>query len=913
MKIIKVLLALCFVFFMHSSYAKTAKSICFYYNEVDSVRELINFDRVVLDPANVTPKQIQTLKNTGVTVYAYLSVGEFDENVPESLKPSVKSHNDEWDSAVMDVSDENWHKYLEKQTALLKKAGFEGLFLDTLDSYYLYADEDENPEYFEKQVNGLKDAVEKIHKILPNLIFNRGFEIFPRISFKPKAIAFESLYKGYNASDNTYTDVSEEDRKWLLEAVKPALKQGVEVIAIDYLDDTDQKKRTELAKKIAELGFTPYVSDGMLYGFGTSYVYCIPKRVLTLYDGRFSSQLISAAHTRIATPLEYLGYAVDTVDINSLNYSTIDKTRYAALVTYFDSVSSFTDHPEFDKYVQTHIGYIPMLFLGTIPQDPKTLNALGMQYGAEVPPPYRLHKDDVLSKGLLNPHFSKLDQVNALTISKKDGFKSLVYIENQKGNTSTLVFKAPWGGVAVSPYPVESLNNNTDTWLVDPFVFLDKMLNLPKIVAADATTESGRRILTSHVDGDGFPSRSWFKGTPLVSEVLFEHVFKGIDVPHTVSIIQGEIAKDGLYPKDSNMLEDVARKIFELPNVEIASHTFSHPFNWDMRWLESNLIYGEHLNIPGYKLDYNKEMKGSIDYINTRLAPKGKKVKVFLWSGDANPTEDMVVKIDNLGIQNLNGGNTTIKKGEESLTNVSPTVCWYKDGVQVYAPQMNENVYTNEWTEHYDGFARAKETYELTGSPRRLKTISIYYHMYSGTYEASLKALTSLYDYALSQEVTPLFISDYARRARTLYETGLSKDLNGTLHITSTGIRSIRVPKSFGYPVSSDIVGFNDAIDGYYMILNKKRNTVRFTKDHKIKAELKSANGIVEKWNRLGSKIEFAFKSYVPLTVSLWSDSRCQVVSSTGFDHTREGYVDTFSTDEKGLISGTFICNQVRN
>ena len=226
---------------------------------------------------------------------------------------------------------------------------------------------------------------------------------------------------------------------------------------------------------------------------------------------------------------------------------------------------------------------------------------------------------------------------------------------------------------------------------------------------------------------------------------------------------------------------------------------------------------------------------------------------------------------------------------------------------------MNENVYTNEWTEHYDGFARAKETYELTGSPRRLKTISIYYHMYSGTYEASLKALTSLYDYALSQEVTPLFISDYARRARTLYETGLSKDLNGTLHITSTGIRSIRVPKSFGYPVSSDIVGFNDAIDGYYMILNKKRNTVRFTKDHKIKAELKSANGIVEKWNRLGSKIEFAFKSYVPLTISLWSGSRCQVVSSTGFDHTRNGYVDTFSTDEKGLISGTFICNQVRN
>lgn len=907
------MLTLCFVFFMHSSYAKTAKSICFYYNEVDSVRELINFDRVVLDPTNVTKKQIKTLKDTGVTVYAYLSVGEFDGKVPDSLKSSVKSHNDEWDSAVMDVSDEKWHKYLEKQTDLLKKAGFEGLFLDTLDSYYLYADEDENPKYFEKQVNGLKNAVEKIHKIIPNLIFNRGFEIFPRISFRPNALAFESLYKGYNASDNTYTDVSEEDRKWLLEAVKPALQKGIEVIAIDYLDDSEQTKRTELAKKIAKDGFTPYVSDGMLYGFGTSFVYSVPKRVLALYDGRFSSQLISAVHTRLTTPLEYQGYTVDAVDVNSLNYNIIDRTRYVAFVTYLESVSSFTDNPNLENFIQSHVGYLPMLFLGTVPQDPKTLKALGFEFGSEIKPPYKIISHTDLTKGIINPHFSKLDPLNELIVSNKKGFEKIIEIENTQGKRSTLVFKAPWGGVALSPYPVESLNNNNDIWLLEPFKFLETMLNLPEIAAADATTESGRRIFTSHVDGDGFPSRSWFKGTPLVSEVLYEHVFKGIDVPHTVSVIQGEIAKDGLYPNDSQMLEDVARKIFELPNVEIASHTFSHPFNWNLQWLKSNLIYGEHLNIPGYKLDYNKEMKGSIDYINKTLAPKGKKVKVFLWSGDANPSEDLVKKIDDYGIVNLNGGNTTIKKGEESLTNVSPTICWYKDAVHVYAPQMNENVYTNEWTEHYDGFARAKETYELTGYPRRLKTISIYYHMYSGTYEASLNALTSLYDYALSQEVTPLYISDYARRARTLYETGLAKDLNGTLHITSTGIRSIRIPKSFGYPVSADTVGFNEAFDGYYMILNKKRNTVRFSKDHIIKAELKSANGIVEKWNKLGSKIEFAFKSYVPLTINLWSDSRCQVVSSTGFDHTRDGNVDTFSTDEKGLISGTFICNQVLN
>ncbi|MGN0903325.1 MAG: hypothetical protein ACI4M9_08560 [Succinivibrio sp.] len=421
------------------------------------------------------------------------------------------------------------------------------------------------------------------------------------------------------------------------------------------------------------------------------------------------------------------------------------------------------------------------------------------------------------------------------------------------------------------------------------------------------TTESGLRILTSHVDGDGFPSKSWFKGSPLVSEVLYEHVFKAIDVPHTVSVIQGEVSKDGMYPNDSEKLEAVARKIFELPNVEIASHTFSHPFNWDPALRHANKVYGEHLPIPGYELDYKKELEGSVEYINKNLAPLGKKVKVFLWSGAANPSGDLVERSDRLGILNLNGANTTIKKGEESLTNVFPTVCWHKDAVQVYAPEMNENVYTNEWTEHFDGFARAKETYALTGSPRRLKTISIYYHMYSGTYESSLRALKSLYTWALSQKVTPLYISDYATRARTLYETGLSRDLSGRLHINSSGVRSVRVPKSFGYP-AGDIAGFNPGEDGNYLILKQKRNQVFFKSKPESNGMLKSANGILEKWNVSGKKIDFSFRSYVPLNLEVWSDNRCQMVSNIGFDHERESSYDRFMTEEKGLISGTLIC-----
>lgn len=902
------------VLFANLSFAPCAQavsqpqSICFYYNEVDSVRELMNYERVVLDPAQVTSLQLKTLKDLGIRVYAYLSVGEMDDEVPEKLQDAVKTENEEWGSAVMDVSAKSWSDHLLTSARSLKKRGFDGLFLDTLDSFNVYADSDTDADYHLSQVKALRDLVTELHALMPRLILNRGFEILDALSFKPDAVAFESLFQGYSASDESYHEVSEDDRAWLLSRVNPIKEKGIEIIAVDYLPEDDLDARIVLSQKILDAGFTPYVADGMLYGFGVSTVYPVPKRVLGLYDGRYASQLISSIHTRITTPLEYQGYVVDTVDINHLNYRLIDKTRYRAVVAYFENPNSYYDNPEFEEWIRKHVGYLPMLFLASLPQDPATLDALGITIGSPMDPPYRVKRNEELSKGLLPPRFSSIDQQLAITIDKKANLEALTELEDKRGRRSALVIKAPWGGAAVYPYPVNSLNNNEDVWVVEPFKFLDTMLRLPKIPAADATTESGRRILTAHVDGDGFPSRSWFKGSPLVSEVLYDEIFTQYDLPQTVSVIEGEVGPDGLYPNDSPMLEDVARKIFALPNVEIASHTFSHPFNWNLEWLKSNLIYGEHLDIPGYKLDYDKEMSGTIDYINSRLAPEGKKVEVLLWSGDANPSEELVDKANKLGVLNLNGGNTTIRRGQESLTNVSPTIIWYRDGVQVYAPEMNENVYTHEWTEHFDGFARARETYELTGSPRRLKTISIYYHMYSGTYEASLNALKSLYDWALTQEVTPLYISDYARRARTLYETGLAKDLNGQWRVTSSGIGSIRVPKSFGVPSSFDAAGYNEGEDGNYVILKQARTRLGFGKARAASPELKSANGMIRAFIRDKNSISFTFKSHVPLKLEFWSDKACRISSKSAFRHERHGSVESFATEDRGEISGVLSC-----
>src|SRR5690606_1597373 len=67
------------------------------------------------------------------------------------------------------------------------------------------------------------------------------------------------------------------------------------------------------------------------------------------------------------------------------------------------------------------------------------------------------------------------------------------------------------------------------------------------------------------------------------AQVLYRRILKKYPVPMTVSVIEGEIGPQGAHPELSHELEPIARQIFALPNVEIASHSYSHPFfSWQV-------------------------------------------------------------------------------------------------------------------------------------------------------------------------------------------------------------------------------------------------------------------------------------------------------------------------------------------
>jgi hypothetical protein len=354
-----------------------------------------------------------------------------------------------------------------------------------------------------------------------------------------------------------------------------------------------------------------------------------------------------------------------------------------------------------------------------------------------------------------------------------------------------------------------------------------------------------------------------------------------------VSIIEGEVAPTGLYPDAAPELEAIARSIFALDNVEIASHSFSHPFFWARRTQvsEATTLYGLGLPIKDYSFDLSREIDGSVNYINNHLAPANKQTKVFLWSGDAVPSAAAVRRVANAGLVNVNGGNTRVRDLFASLTNISSVSRPTAGGYQIYAPVMNENAYTNNWTGPFWGFRKVIETFKRTESPRRLKPMSIYYHFYSGTKRAALTALLEVYEYAQSQPNTPLFISEFAERAAGFHAARLARFAAGTKkqqpvwQVTGLGdLRTLRIPKSLGWPDilhSRNLAGFSDDATGRYLHLSADSVTLRFNRRPPTAIHLVSANAPLLKWQLEDDRVRLQLAGQVPLEFSVAARGHC--------------------------------------
>jgi len=877
-----------------ASYAENT-SFAFFYGAHPPISELKTFDHIIVDPDHLSmpPKDIGD-KNKSISCqwFAYTALGEVNPSrkyYSKIPKNWYLGTNKTWGSVVIDQSQPDWPDfYLSQVIKPLWDAGYRGFFLDALDSYELFSHDDVTKV---KQIQGMVTVIQKLKQAYPhiNLVLNRGFELLPQIHEDIMAVVFESLFQSWSQSQKKYEAVTEEDRSYLLTQANNITKNyALPVVSIDYVSASNPNLARETAERIQALGIIPWVSSPALDRLGVGATPASPRKILMIYDGDEDKEIFNLS-IHFADPMvTYLGYVPEYKDIRNLNPTEILNTNYAGIICWVNSGFQPIRESVSNYLLEQINAGIKIIFLGDLPfptrsNYEKVLGFSSIKDGKHSTLAKVVFADSIMAFEL--PPLPNSKMLNNLRIRKG---KVLLQIAGNMNDTMDAAAFTPWGAYALNPYVLKQLpDHDHERWEVNPLEFIAKGLQLKPSPVPDVTTENGVRLLIVHVDGDGFANRAEWAPNAWPGEVLLKEILTHYPFATTFSIIEGEVSEDGMYPKLSPELVSVAKKIFALPNVEIASHTYSHPFDWGKFSLGGDDAKSTHLDIPGFVFNsekMNREITGSIVYINQVLAPKDKKCKVLLWSGNCNPDSRTVALTYSAGVANMNGGETIISNTYDSWTDIAP-IGINRDGYyQVFAPNQNENIYTHEWTGPFYGYSNVIETFEKTDSPIRFKPVDIYYHSYSGSKLASLTALKKVYEWAYHQKLFNVYVSEYTPKVLDFTTLSISHPDSGW-EINSQGqIRELRIPTSMGYPdlkKSQGVIGFSDIGNVRY---------VHLTGQNKVKLYLSpllpnipfvwKANAKITNWTRNVNEISMSIQGHLNLEFSMTNINGCRV-----FDH----------------------------
>ena len=212
------------------------------------------------------------LKEGGRSVLAYASMVEVQPGSREAEAAKkrgipVIGDNPNWSSSVLDITHPQWLPWvLEDLAKPAIKRGFDGLFLDTLDSAQLISAA--HPEKSESCRSALVHAIQKLKELYPEnrLILNRGFDLLPDVARDADAVLVESLYQTWDGHRQQYRAVSSDDAKWLLAHVARIQRLGLPVLVVDYVAPNNASLARSTARRIEAQGCIPFVGTPELQG-----------------------------------------------------------------------------------------------------------------------------------------------------------------------------------------------------------------------------------------------------------------------------------------------------------------------------------------------------------------------------------------------------------------------------------------------------------------------------------------------------------------------------------------------------------------------------------------------------------------------------------------------------------------------
>jgi len=869
------------LFFLYTSLfaSLTAKSAIVYYGKDISYPLVGIHDYIIVQPnhINTASHGFSLYKDK---MYAYVSIGELDRDLEiyNDINSSwIKAKNRSWKSDVLDITNRDYQEFIfTHQIEPQIRRGFENFFFDTLDSYSFYA---KTPQQIQDAQNALASFINEFHKRYPNakLVINRGFGIIDKVHSSISAVLFESYYHGLSAKDLSYKEVTDQDRAWLDIFIKKIKVYNLDVIAVDYVNNP--KEATKVVSQLEKKGLIPYVADRDLFRYGKSSKNAIKREVLTLVYAPKLDKILLEAHQYGALPLEYLGYIQKIYRIEKSLPKIKTLQQYAGIVIW---LRNYYPHPKkllkwINKAKATgiKIAIIGNFGFNAQKDDLKSLG-IGLRKNNHM-----LKQSISVQDPMMGYEIMPSMEYNSQIIECNDS-KPLLQYRYTENITSTPAALTPWGGYLVQEAYITTINKE-NIWVANPFQFFQQALHLQKLPVADPTTENGKRLLFSHVDGDGIMNRVEGKFGKFAGDAILKHILKVYPLPHSISVIGSEIDPHGLYPKLSPELIKIAKEMFALVNVEPASHTYSHPFFWG-KIHDGKLDAKYRLKPKGYTFSLQRELQTTLDNINTKYIKPDKepKARTIFWSGDCAPRENALDFVYKHKILAINGGDTTIQNISPWLSLVAPFGLQRGDYYQIYTGAQNENVFTNDWLGPFWGFKRVIQTFNLTNSPKRLKPVDIYYHLYSGSKQASLQALKYVFNWAMKQDAMPIFTSEYIPKVMDMYDVSIAFENNSWLFSGMRDLKTIRFEDylgSFDLQDSKNIAGFSHFENHTYVSLGRETSAlIKLTnKDSSDPAYMLEANGKLVAFKSTNNIKLYDFQAYMPLDVTFHLPSKCSI------------------------------------
>jgi hypothetical protein len=399
--------------------------------------------------------------------------------------------------------------------------------------------------------------------------------------------------------------------------------------------------------------------------------------------------------------------------------------------------------------------------------------------------------------------------------SRDPGNVVYLSIQDRVSGLIDLVVTTPRGGFALEGsayyYPdydqpkMESLNkafsrvitpefleeDNPGAWIVNPFLFFSRALGVQDLPVPDYTTLNGNRIFYSHIDGDALVSLSLIDRSHSAGEFILKDVINAYpDLPFTASVITQEVEDDG--NEFYNPSVEMARRIFREPNVEVASHSATHPFDWVIGNPFITNPDSTDWKVSMSRVDQTREIWASSRFVTENLAPPGKPCTTILWTGECNPDEKALEVAKRSGLRNLNGGDPRYSKKYPTITTLCPAGRTHGSFHQYYTSGANDFIYTNSMLGDMGGMRNLVEYFQTTDSPRRLMPMNVYFHYFSGIQQVSIDALKLAIDYCRKHDITPLFASQYSDIAADFHVTSLRRENDGWTVANNGSLRTLR-------------------------------------------------------------------------------------------------------------------------